>query len=149
MATSNAVQIPAERLVPVAKEEASGAKTVAAIVCCVLVLFIVAGIAMVAGEAPAGTSTSEKTQEGASAIVGLVFWWVALGAVAQHFLKKGKRATEVALRAQENLGHTFFLEGNRLVVNDSVGVPQPHLTFKVSGARRKVLLEMPRATVVS
>jgi hypothetical protein len=145
---TNAIQIPAERLAPVAKEEAGGAKTVAAVVCCFLVLFIVAGIAMVAGEKPANASTSENTQEGASAIIGLAFWWIALGAVAQHYLKKGKRATEVALRAQENLGHQFFLDGKRILVNDAVGVPQPHLTFKVSGVRRKMLLEMPRATVV-
>lgn len=140
----SSIQIPADRLAPIARRTASNAKAVAAVTLFVWVLFLIAGVALVMGKG-AG-STSEHTQDGGGAAFGLAIWLIVIGAIAQAFLKRGKRATDVArITSLPQSSYTFAIEGKKIVTTDGAGVLQDQLTFKVSGSSRAELLAVPRA----
>lgn len=145
--TDAPIVIPGDRLAPVVREVASNAKTIASLVCFLLALFIIAGIAMVAQGSDAD-STGGRAQDGGSTLVGLVIWWAVLGAFAQKYLRLVKRSSEVASLAAANVGHQFALDGKQLVASDPTGAPIPRLAFKLSAKRRASLLEIPRAAIV-
>ncbi len=146
MPTPEPIALPADRLALVARQAASTAKTVASVMSFFLALFIIAAIAMIAGKT--GGSTTERTMDGGSMIVGLVIWLVLIGGITSHFLKTAKRSSEVARLSGANVGHQFFLAGKQVLVRDMAGGKLPDLTFNVSSKHRAALLEVPRATVV-
>lgn len=142
---TDTVPIPADRLFPIATEAASGAKTVASVVCFFVALVTIMAIGMIVD---GSGSTTEKTMDGGSMIAGIAIWFVVLGAIASRFLKTSKRATEVASLAKANVGHQFFLEGKQVITADPTGTPQHALAFKLSERLRRKLIDVPRATVV-
>jgi hypothetical protein len=141
------IGIPSERVVPIATEAASNAKTVGSVMCFFLGLFAIAGIGVLADRS--GGSTTGRTMDGGSLVVGLGFWFIVIGAIASRYLGNAKRAS-AAVRAatSKTETYTFTLAGNLVVVANSAGVPLPDRSFKVSRKLRTMLVAVPRATVV-
>ena len=141
------IGIPPERVIPIASEAASNAKTVGSVMCFFLGLFVIAAIGIVADRSSG--STTGRTMDGGSLVVGLGFWFVVIGTIASRYLGNAKRAT-AAVRAagSKNETYSFTLAGNLVVVANSAGVPLPDRSFKVSRQLRTMLVAVPRATVV-
>jgi len=126
---SESIGIPSERVIPIATEAASGAKTVGSVMCFFLGLFVIAGIGIVADRS--GGSTTGRTMDGGSLVVGLGFWFIVIGAIANRYLGNAKRAS-AAVRAatSKTETYTFPLAGNLVVPANSPGVPFPDPPFK-------------------
>jgi hypothetical protein len=139
------IELPANRLAPIARRTASNAKTVGAILMFFWALFLIAGIAMAFGDAE---SFGGRGADRSSTILGLVVWLGGLALVAHAYLKRAMRATTVAALATADKGHVFTIDGKDVFTADMVGVVQAQLTFRVSKASRAELVAIPQATVV-
>lgn len=145
--TTESIRIPPERIVPVATEVASGAKTVAGVLGFFIVLFAIAAVGMLSdGQA---VMSDGEVKDGSSTAIGIGIWLIALAAIALKFIKTARRATAAAELAKTNSGHEFVLSGKLIVVSAPGGIPEPHRSFKVSGKLRTMLLAVPQATVVN
>lgn len=143
--TAEPISLPADRLALVARQASSSAKNVASVMCFFLALCIISAIA---GVACKSGSTTERAMDAGGMMVGLTFWFVLIGGIAQHFLKTAKRSAEVARLAAGNVGHQFFLAGKQVRVHDMAGGKLPDLSFKLSAKNAAALLAVPRATVL-
>jgi hypothetical protein len=145
---SDSIGIPRERVIPIATEAASNAKTVGSVMCFFLGLFVIAAIGIVADRS-GGNTTTGRSMDAGSLVVGLGVWFLVLGAIANRFLGNARRAT-AAVRAASSTTeeYTFTLAGNLVIAANSAAVPLPDRSFKVSRRLRTMLLAVPRATVV-
>jgi len=141
-----AVEIPAPRLAPIARRTASSAKTVAGVVMAFWAIFLIAGIAMALGGK--GESTTEQTMDGGNVVLGIGAWLIGLGLVANAFVKRGRRAADVAALAETGTGHTFTLADRKIFTSDANGA-KDELTFPVSAKSAAELVAVPSARVVA
>jgi hypothetical protein len=146
MTPADSVLIPADRLAPIAREAASGAKTVASVICFFIGMFTIAAIGVLVDTSGSATQT---TMDGGSMIVGMGIWFVVLGSIASKFFCAARRAAEAAKLAAADVGHQFFLSGKLIVVADATGVVQPQMSFKLSEKLRRMLMAVPQATVIA
>ena len=63
--------------------------------------------------------------------------------------RNASRATRAAKAASTDPSYTWRLFGKDVFADDAAGVPHPELSFKVNGKLRKMLLHVPRASVVT
>jgi len=149
--TDDVVQIPAERIPPIATEAASASKVIAAVL---LSLFVLACIAA-AGVLTDGKHKSDRARDSAEAagnavgtVIG-VFLIVGLpGIYGFRAARNASRATRAA-GATADRGYTWRLSGKFLIAADPAGVPHPELSFKINNKLRTMLLALPRAEVVN
>lgn len=146
------IQIPPERIPPVAKEAASGSKTIAG----VLFFFtVIAALAMF------GTLTDETRNErrrsGDSAeeagrkvgeVIGVLLFAGLPALFAFRSARNASRATRSIALAASDQRYSFRLSGKHIITADPHGAPRPDLSFKISGKLRTMLLAVPRAEVV-
>lgn len=141
----DSIRIPPERIVPIANETASSAKTIGAVFCFILGLVVFAGVQMVTNPG----SFTDGTESTGGTIFGLGFWMIVLGGIAAKFIGNARRAAAAAKAATStNVEYSFNLTGRMVVVADANSVPLPSRTFKISRKSRAMLLAVPRATVV-
>jgi hypothetical protein len=63
-------------------------------------------------------------------------------------VRNASRATRAAKVASADSTYTWRLVGKHVFADAATGVPHPELSFKVNGKLRKMLLHVPRASVV-
>jgi hypothetical protein len=131
------IQIPPERIPPIAKEVADAKKTWA-----ILWWFVTALAVLIA------YGQTDTDHEKASSVAGLAFWAFVLFALGVRQWKIGRRATRAADLATGP--HTSFVLANNLIVAiDDRGVSLPDATFKITGKHVTMLTALPSATLVS
>ncbi len=128
------VQIPPERVPPIAKEVASTRKMWASV--CWFV-----GAVMVAGAV--GTQADASLGRG-SLLAGAAFWVVVLGGFGLRWYRQARRASEAANRATGGAA-TWMLSGRDLIAYDRAGVPQPDASFRLSTTQAAMLTALPKA----
>ena len=149
---SESVEIPPERLPPVASEQASSSKSLAGVLLFVCAVAIVSAIGMVsegnAEQADTFSDSANRSARIAGAIFGVLIFAGLPGRYGVRAARNGSRATRAAKLAAIDSSFTWRLSGHEVLASDGAGVPQPELSFKVNGKLRKELLHVPRASVV-
>src|SRR5262245_11567285 len=145
------IQIPAERIPPVASEAVSNSKVVAGVL---LFLCVIATIAMIGvltdgkHELGQGRDSAEAVGHAVGTVIA-VFLFAGLPALfGFRAVRNASRATRAAA-ATSNRSYAWRLCGKFLIAHDGAGVPQPELSFKINQKLRTMLLALPRADVVN
>jgi len=137
------IQIPAERVPPIAKEVAETKKMYAAL------WWVGTLLTAVAGFATSGTSHHHHDAAfDAGQVAGMGFWVVVLFMLGLRLWRIAGRATRAVELA--NAGHTSFVLSNKLLIAlDERGVSLTDATFKIGGKHVTMLLALPAATLVA
>jgi len=127
------VQIPPERVPPIAKEVASSKQTWA-----ILFWFTAA----LAGLIAYGQQSSDSDHVANAAGVG--FWAIVLFAIGLKHFKVARRA-ERAVKRAEDPHVTWTLAGRELVAYTDRGISIPESSFKLSQSQVTMLTALPSA----
>ena len=127
------VQIPPERVPPIAKEVASSKQTWA-----ILFWFTAALAGLIAYGQKSGDS--DQTTNAA----GIAFWAIVLFAIGLKHLKVARRAEQAVKRAADPYV-TWTLAGRELVAYTDRGVSIPGASFKLSQSQVTMLTALPKA----
>ena len=127
------VQIPPERVPPIAKEVASSKQTWA-----ILFWFTSVLGALIAY----GQQTSHDDK--AANVAGIGFWVIVLFAIGLKHWKVARRAEQAVKRA-EDPHITWTLAGRELVAYTDRGVAMPEASFKLSSSQVTMLTALPKA----
>jgi hypothetical protein len=138
------IEIPAERVPPVATDASGAAKNVAAVVFFIMFIFVVAAIGVMTG----GSTKSSGETDGVSLAFGMLFWVGLFAFIGFRFARNASRATRAANLAKTDPRYTWRLSGKHVIAADGAGVPRPDVSFKINGKLRTMLLAVPRAEVV-
>jgi hypothetical protein len=150
--TFESVEIPAERLPPVANDQASSSKTAAAVLIFVgaLLCFAMVG-ALFDGELKPDKELTDSA-EAAGDVVGFVIGIFLITGLPAVFgfraARNASRATRAGKLAATDPSYTWRLSGKFIFAADAAGVPRPELSFKINKKLRAMLMAIPRASVV-
>jgi hypothetical protein len=149
MTNVDSIQIPGERLVPIARDTASNAKSVAGVLGFVFVIMTIAMFSVLGDDKDASKSTdsAERTGHAVGRVLGVLIVAGLPGLFAFRAARRGSRAARAAEVAAADPLTTWQLAG-KLIVAERAGIPQPQLSFNVSGKSRTMLLAVPRAEVI-
>lgn len=137
------IEIPAERVPPVAKDTASSAKSIAAVLFFVAAIFAIAALGSVGDD----MEPDEGSAHAAGRVVGALLFAGIPALVAYRFARNASRATRAAATAASGASYTWRLSGKQIIAADAAGVPSFDRSFKVSRKNRTMLLALPRAEV--
>jgi len=143
------IQVPAERVPPVASDMAGSSKVIAG------VLFFVAAICAIAMFGALTEGTPDRPRDSAEAagfkvgqVIGVMLFAGLPAWFAFRSARNASRATRAGNVAKADPSYTFRLSGKYMIAADGAGVPHPELSFKVNGKNRTMLLALPRAELV-
>lgn len=122
------IEIPPERIPPIAKEVASNKQTAAALFWFGALLGTVVAFSM------------DRAQDGA----GVAFWVMVLFALGLRQFRIGRRASAAVARAADP-SSTWVLAGRELVAYATTGMPVPDASFKLSRSHVTMLTALPKA----
>ena len=134
------IEIPAERLQPVAADASSAGKAWAAGVLFFGAIFLIIAFA---GPPPDGSGDDRTTT-----IIGGLMFVSLFGHLGYRFARNATRASRAGQLAKSDPRYTFRLSGKYVITADEHGAPHPNLSFKVNRKLRTMLLAVPRASVV-
>jgi hypothetical protein len=129
------VQIPSERVPPIAKEVASSKQTWA------ILFWFVSGLAVIMGLGWHDHDMGER-------IAGASFWFIVSFVLGMKQYKAMRAANEAVRRAADSTV-TWTLAGRDLVAYTDRGVSLPTASFKMSQQQVTMLTALPKAELKS
>ena len=143
------IQVPSERVPPVATDMASSSKVAAGVLAfvTVIVLFAIMGMVSDKPRKYSGDSAYDAGQR-TGEVIGFLLIAGLPALFAFRSARNASRATRAGVVAKTDPKYTFRLSGKYMIAADGAGVPHPELSFKVNGKNRTLLLALPRAEVV-
>ncbi len=143
--TSESIEIPRERIGPVAASVASSAKTAAGILAAVFLLFVAAGVGVLYN----GTaSLHHPISDPPTTAAGIGFWALIVLLLFARRIRVANRATEAGKLAASDASVRWTLTGRQLYPTIA-DVPRFDRALKLSPSLREMLIAVPRANVVS
>lgn len=142
------IQVPAERIPPVASDMAGTSKAVAGVLLFFASVFALAMLGVFLGEnpenpVPEGSAEAAGYWAGAAIALGLVGGVPAL--FGFRAVRNASRATRAGNLAKQDPSYTWRLSGKYIIAADAAGAPHPELSFKLNRKLRTMLLALPRA----
>ena len=134
------MEIPSERIPPIATEAASGARTVAIVLGFITILVTIIAFTM--------ENTAVDSAERAGFNVGRAFWPLVFGLIAFRFVRITKRATAAAALALSDPSSRWHLNDKLLLGTDRNGVPNPDVSVKLNEKLRAMLVAVPPSRTV-
>jgi hypothetical protein len=151
MTTTESIDIPSERVPPVATDMASSSKTVAGVLLFLTFILAIAAIGAVSdgnkrnnGYDP--SNTAETAGHAVGTVIGIGLFVAIPGWLGFRSARNASRATRAATHATQL---RWRLSGKHLIAVDPAGIPRPDLSFKLNTKLRTMLLAIPRAEVRS
>ncbi|HEY5927430.1 MAG TPA: hypothetical protein VIV11_37355 [Kofleriaceae bacterium] len=146
------IQVPAERVPPIAGDVAGSSKVVAGVLFFVTVIIALAMHDVLTNkkfdeDRPRDSAEAAGQSVGKLLGVGLFVGLPAL--FGFRAARNASRATRAGNVAKTDPKYTFRLSGKYMIAADGAGVPHPELSFKVNGKNRTMLLALPHAEVVN
>jgi hypothetical protein len=144
------VQIPAERIPPVATEASSNSKVIAGLLLSLFVIALIACIGVL-GENKHKEEFRDSAEAAGHAIGTVIGVFIMVGLPALFGFKAARNASRAtrAAAATANRNLSWRLSGKFIIAADSAGVPQPDVSFKISNKLRTMLLALPRADLIT
>jgi hypothetical protein len=131
------IEIPAEKVPPIAKEIADSRTTRA-----ILFWFgtVLAGLV--------GFGMKDDDGDTSGKLVGFAFWVIVLFSIGLKHYKLARRAGQAAKRSTDRSA-TFQLAGRELLAFSPEGVPMPEASVKLSERQATMLTALPTAQLRS
>jgi hypothetical protein len=150
--TFESVEIPAERLPPVAVDQANSSKTVAGVLFFLTAVVVLAMIGVLtdggAEHADGARDSAEAAGRTVGTFVGMLLFGGIPAVIAFRAARNASRATRAGKLASADPSYTWRLSGKYIVGTDAAGMTPPDLEFKINGKLRTMLLQLPRASLV-
>ena len=150
--TVESINVPSERIPPVAKDMSSSSKSVAGVLLFLTGIVLIMVIATLGGDAPPGHDGLAPAKDSAEA-AGQVFGFAIIAGIPFLFgfkaARNASRATRAAKIASTDPSYSWRLSGKYIIACDGAGVPRTEVSFKVNAKIRTMLLALPQAEIVN
>lgn len=151
---TESIDIPPERIPPIASDMASSSKTVAGILLFITFIIGIASVGVIAdgkhkrrGYEP--DNSAEAAGHAVGTVIGIAIFVAIPGWFGMRAARNASRATRAAGLASHDRTHRWRLSDKLVIAVDPSGIPRPDLSFKLNAKLRTMLLAVPRAEVRS
>jgi hypothetical protein len=151
--TTESIEIPAERVPPVAADMASSSKIAGGLLGFLTVIVMLAAIGTAINGKHVDRYEAENSARAAGhavgTVVGLALFVMLPGWFASRAARNASRATRAGALAKQDRSYKWRLSGKYVIAVDADGAPRPTLSFKLNSKLRTMLLALPRAEIRS